>query len=67
MLSDRRNLMPLVIALAIASVAAYFLWPSVQMDTPLAAVTVGDFLRIIGTAAVLLVAVYVGVIFSNWG
>ena len=46
---------PLLIVLAIGCVPAYFVWPSGVMDMPLSADIVGDFVRMVGTAAVLLV------------
>jgi hypothetical protein len=68
MMNDQRgfSLWPLVIVLTIGCVPAYFVWPSGIMDTPLSAVTVGDFFRMIAMAAVLLVAAVTGAMLSDW-
>jgi len=60
------SMWPLLIVLAIGCVPAYFVWPSGVMDAQLSAITVGALLRMIGTAAVLLVAAVIGVLLSDW-
>jgi len=60
------SFVPLVIFMFIGAVAAIFIWPKVGMDTALGSITLGEFLRIIGAGFVVLVALWIGVMLSDW-
>jgi hypothetical protein len=56
----------LVISLAAGGIAAWFIWPSGVLDTPLAAMTIGMLLRMLGAVVVPLIALYIGVAITDW-